>query len=210
MPIVRLKESETLKEARETPSEEALQSVLKLTRPNKNLWKYYALGSLLLGPFFFFALIPLTFRFRTLRYSFDDEGVSMRWGILFRREISLNYSRIQDIHLRSNVIQRWLGLGDVKVQTASGSAGAEMSIEGFAEFELVRDFLYSRMRGAKHGKTVASGATQGTVGAAASVGAFRAADNDEVVAELRAARKEIGLLADRLQALAETRHGGGA
>ena len=71
----------------------------------------------------------------------------MRVGILFRREVNLTYARIQDIHLRSGFIQRWLGLANIQIQTASGSAGAELVIEGFKEFEAIRDFLYTRMRG---------------------------------------------------------------
>ncbi|MEW5765965.1 MAG: PH domain-containing protein, partial [Acidobacteriota bacterium] len=64
-------------------------------------------------------------------------------------EINLTYARIQDIHLVSNVVERWLGLARIQIQTASGSARAEMTIEGIREFELLRDFLYSRMRGAQ-------------------------------------------------------------
>lgn len=71
----------------------------------------------------------------------------MKVGILFRREVNLTYARIQDIHLRSNILQRWLGLGNVQIQTASGSSGPELVIEGFKEFETIRDFLYTRMRG---------------------------------------------------------------
>ncbi len=52
----------------------------------------------------------LRFKFQTLRYKFTDEGLSMSWGILFRRQTIINYARIQDIHLRSNLIERWLGL----------------------------------------------------------------------------------------------------
>ncbi|HEV2147983.1 MAG TPA: PH domain-containing protein, partial [Longimicrobiaceae bacterium] len=118
-------------------------------RPDSSLLTYYALGSLLAGPFFWIPLIPLYFRYDTMRYRFDAEGVTMRWGILFRREISLTYARIQDIHLSSNVVERWLGLARIQVQTASGSATAEMTIEGFRDFEAVRDFLYARMRGAR-------------------------------------------------------------
>jgi putative membrane protein len=84
-----------------------------------------------------------------MRYKFTDEGISMRWGILFRREIIVNYARIQDIHLRSNIVERWLGLARVLVQTASGNSGAELTLEGLKEFEAVRDFLYTRMRGVK-------------------------------------------------------------
>ena len=63
----------------------------------------------------------------------------MRWGILFRREIHLTYARIQDIHLRSNVVERWLGLARLLIQTASGSSGAEMTLEGIPEFEELRE-----------------------------------------------------------------------
>src|SRR5436190_8117995 len=91
----------------------------------------------------------LYFRYHTLRYSFDLEGVKMSWGILFRREINLTYSRIQDIHLSSGFIQRWLRLADIQIQTASGSASAEMTIEGLLEHEVVREYLYQRMRGLK-------------------------------------------------------------
>lgn len=118
-------------------------------RPVRALLKYYMLISVLTGPGLI-AVVPYRyFRYRTLRYLFDDEGVTMRWGILFRREISLTYARIQDIHLVSNVVERWFGLGRVQIQTASGQSSAEMTIEGLPDFEHVRDELYRRMRGAR-------------------------------------------------------------
>ncbi len=73
----------------------------------------------------------------------------MAWGLVFHRQVSLTYGRIQDIHLQSNLIERRLGLAKVKIQTAAGSATAEMSIEGLRNYQQVRDFLYSRMRGAR-------------------------------------------------------------
>jgi membrane protein YdbS with pleckstrin-like domain len=121
--------------------------ILEIRRPHRNLLTYYAITSLLLGPFFFVVLIPLYFRYHTMKYGFDREGLSMSWGVLFHREISLTYSRIQDIHLTSNLLERWLGLARIQIQTASGSSNAEMTIEGILEYERVRDFLYSRMRG---------------------------------------------------------------
>jgi membrane protein YdbS with pleckstrin-like domain len=160
--------------------------------PDPKLLTYYALSSLLLGPFFLFALVPLYFRYHTLRYTVDEEGISMRWGILFRREISLTYARIQDIHLTSNVVERWLGLARVQVQTASGSAAAEMTIEGFPSYDAVRDFLYTRMRGSRPG---GGGAAAGAVQPHA-LGPEAIADLTltlrEVAAELRALRAVIG------------------
>jgi len=91
----------------------------------------------------------LYFRYHTMRYRFDTDGIHMKWGIIFRREVLLNYSRIQDIHLRSNLIERWLGLARIEIQTASGSASANMTLEGMEDPEGMRDFLYSRMRGTR-------------------------------------------------------------
>jgi membrane protein YdbS with pleckstrin-like domain len=121
--------------------------VFAIRQPDPALFRYYVLASLLAGPLFLVPLIPLYFRYHTLRYQFDSEGISMRWGILFRREITLTYARIQDIHLVSNLVERWLGLARVQIQTASGSTSAEMTLEGIREFAMVRDYLYGRMRG---------------------------------------------------------------
>lgn len=121
----------------------------QLSRPDPALMRYYLFVSLLSGPGFFFAILPLFFKYETLRYRFDDEGISMSWGILFRREIYLTYRRIQDIHLTRNLLQRWLGLATVSVQTASGSSGPGVSIEGILQADELRDFLYGKMRGAR-------------------------------------------------------------
>jgi len=126
-----------------------LPAGVRVRRPDRNLLIYYALISLCWGPLYPLAMLYRFLRFRTLRYAFDDEGVTMRWGVLFRREISLTYARLQDIHLTSNALERWLGLGRVQLQTASGSAGAEMTIQGLKDFESIRDELYVRMRGVR-------------------------------------------------------------
>ena len=121
----------------------------ELERPDSSLLKYYTLISLLTGPGVFVMFPPLFFKYETLRYKFEDDGMSMSWGILFRHEIHLTYRRIQDIHLSRNLIQRWLGLATLSIQTASGSASPEMNIEGILEAEQLRDYLYSKMRGAR-------------------------------------------------------------
>lgn len=134
-----------------THADVGLDRVASITRPDKSLLVYYYLSCFLAGPLFFLPVLPLYFRYHTLTYRFDAEGILMRWGILFRREINLTYARIQDIHLVSNLVERWLGLARIQIQTASGSAKPEMTLEGIPQFELVRDFLYARMRGARGG-----------------------------------------------------------
>jgi uncharacterized protein len=151
----------------------------KIARPDRALLTYYLIIALLTGPGFPFAFLPLFFRYETLRYHFDDEGISMSWGILFRREIYLTYRRIQDIHLTRNILQRWMGLATVSVQTASGSSSPEMSIEGLLEADHLRDYLYGKMRGVREQAGLATGAA-----AAASTGT----SDDEALALLREIR----------------------
>jgi len=93
------------------------------------------------------ASLGLYVRFRTLRYRWDEDGLTRQWGLLFRRESFLAYKRIQDAKVSQGVVERFFGLGTVSIETASGSKGLEESIEGMREFQLVRDFLYERMRG---------------------------------------------------------------
>lgn len=124
------------------------------------LLKHYLILSLFTGPAFPIVFTVLFFRYHTLRYRFDADGVTMTVGILFRHEIALTYRRIQDIHVNRGIIQRWLGLATVACQTASGSNAPELVIEGLLEYEKVRDFLYHQMRGAKgdHGSSAATDA----------------------------------------------------
>lgn len=123
-----------------------------ISRPVDGLMTYYFLTALASLPAFPVVLPILYFRYHTMRYKFSEEGIRMSWGIIFRHEIVLNYARIQDIHLRSNAIERVLGLARIEIQTASGASSSVMTLEGLADTEGMRDFLYSRMRGATDGK----------------------------------------------------------
>jgi putative membrane protein len=161
-------------------------AILALSRPHPRLLTYYLLLAAVIPPLFPVVVIPLYFRYHTLRYRFTDEGISMSWGILFRREVIIQYARIQDIHLRSNIVERWLGLARVLIQTASGSAAAEMTLEGLQEFETVRDFLYARMRGVKDHRTPPA-----TSAAAPANDSDLAAILRETATELRGAREAL-------------------
>ena len=143
-------------------------------RPAPELLRYYLIVSLLTVVGFPFVFLPLYFRYRTLRYEFDSEGMSVKWGILFRREVNLSYRRIQDIHLTRNVLQRWMGLATIEIQNASGGTQAATKMDGVMQAEALRDFLYSRMRGAH-----------------ADEESHRGADDDEVLVLLREIRDEM-------------------
>ena len=132
----------------------------EITRPDPALNRYYlivSLSGLFLFPLFY---IPAYIKYATLRYAFGADGVSMKWGFLFHHEVYLAYRRIQDIHVTKNIVQRWMGLATVAIQTASGSSRPEMSIDGILEAEALRDFLYLNMRGAKGERTTPAGDTK--------------------------------------------------
>jgi len=164
-----------------------------ITRPDPELLTYYFVVSL-----FAFIAFPIVFtlayiRYKTLRYRFDEEGIWMAWGILFRKEITLTYRRIQDIHVTRNIFHRWLGLSTIDVQTAAGGTGPQMRIEGVREADGLRDFLYERMRGAK--AHAHEGAEEHNPSTVPSVPA------DETLSLLRELRVSVDRLADRLDAL---------
>jgi len=158
-----------------------------IDRPDRALLKYYLIIALLSGPAFPFVFLPLLFKYETLHYRFDEEGISMRWGLLFRREVYLTYRRIQDIHLTRNILQRWMGLATVSVQTASGSSSPEIAIDGILESDALRDFLYAQMRGARREEAEPQAAGHETT-------------DNEPLALLRGIRDALAQLADRREA----------
>jgi uncharacterized protein len=128
-----------------------------ITRPEKGLLIIYVLTALLSCFLFPILMLPLYFRYETLRYRFDDEGVFMSYGILFRREMQLTYARMQDIHLSQNILERWLNIGTVTIQTAGSGSASNMAITGVRHSELIRDYLYARMRGVREHKPQPAG-----------------------------------------------------
>src|SRR4051812_5733786 len=188
-------------DSRAIGAEEVAAKVKAMERPEPALWTYYIIRAVLSGPGILITLPYLYFRYHTLRYRFDEEGIHMKVGILFRREINLTYARIQDIHLRSGIIQRWLGLANVQIQTASGSSGPELVIEGFKEYEAIRDFLYTRMRGYQiQTHPPAAVASPQVSGSASSAASSRPSGDAEAVSLLIGIRDELRQTRELLEA----------
>lgn len=142
-----------------SPQEQDSFDPKSLERPAPQLLTYYLLQSIFAGPAIVFALPYIWFRYQTLRYTFEESGMRMRVGLIFQKEVVTAYRRIQDIHVTSNIVQRWLGISTVSIQTASGSALPEIVLEGVTNPESVRDWLYARLRGAR-GETTSTPTAQ--------------------------------------------------
>lgn len=156
-------------------------------RPDPALRSYYLLMAVLTLPAIFVTLPLFMARYHTLRYRLDEHGVWMRVGLLFSKESNLTYRRIQDVHVTRGLIQRWFGISSVAIQTASGSATAEITIEGVRDADALRDFLYARMRGARdepeHARADEAGQSPG----------------DEALMLLREVRDALKSLGERLE-----------
>lgn len=162
--------------------------VQAITRPEPQLWTLYLIYCVMSNLALPFTILPYYFRYKTLRYRFDDHGVSVSYGLLWRRETYLTYARIQDIHVTRNIFERWLGIGTVKIQTASGSASATESIAGLTAYQDVRNYLYARMRGHRTG----SSATKAPAVGSGSVSPALASGGDAgTVAALEGIRDEL-------------------
>ena len=169
--------------------------IFALTRPDPRLFKLYLIYSVIANVAFPVVFLPLYFRFITLRYRFDEEGVAVSHGLLWRKETYLTYARIQDIHVTRGVFERWLGIGTVEIQTASGNAGAEQGIVGVTQFDEIRNFLYARMRGHHlHGDAAPAGVEASVGGAGgADAGATLCSIRDELraIREIAEARGRV-------------------
>ena len=154
---------------------------------------YYVIVAVLTLLAFPITVTVLYIRYRTLRYRFDDEGVWRRQGLLWRREVNVSYRRIQDIHLTNGIIQRWLGLATVSIQTAAGSATPQVTIDGVLEAEALRDYLYTKMRGVRDAIQGAESTTHGQERTAPNV-----EGGDETLALLGDIRDSLRRLEERL------------
>jgi len=154
---------------------------------------YYVIVAVLTLLAFPITVTVLYIRYRTLRYRFDDEGVWRRQGLLWRREVNVSYRRIQDIHLTNGIVQRWLGLATVSIQTAAGSATPQVTIDGVLEAEALRDYLYTKMRGVRDGTQGAESTTHGQERTAPNV-----ESGDETLALLGDIRDSLRRLEERL------------
>lgn len=171
-----------------------MMDVHSLEKPSNKLLRYYFFASLLSGPGIVIAFPTLLIRYNTLRYRFEDSGLRMTVGLLFRKEVVVAFRRVQDIHVSRNLVQRWLGIASVSIQTASGNAAPEIVLEGIVDADTVRDWLYERMRGAK-------GATGTQHSSEPGLDESVAGNHDQVTVLLAGIRDNLAILANREMSL---------
>src|SRR3989344_4056880 len=101
-----------------------------------------------------FIWAKLTYRF--YRYELTDMGFRKESGVIYKKYVTIPYSRIQNVDIYRGILARILSLSDLHIQTAGASAtvgrygaigvGAEGRLPALSEqdAEKLRDELISR------------------------------------------------------------------
>ena len=106
--------------------------------------------------------------FRALEYTVDEDGVKMSGGVVWKKHVTVPYSKITNVDITRGPLQRYYKIGTIHVQTA-GAAGkqgekAELKLTGIKELEKIRGVIIENIKGLNHPGTVtASRAKEPTV-----------------------------------------------
>jgi uncharacterized protein len=94
--------------------------------------------------------------FRVLEYQIDDEGVKMKGGVVWKKHVTVPYSKITNVDITQGPVQRWFNIGTIHVQTAGagGQQGqkAELKMNGIRELERIRDIIVKEVKGLTYTK----------------------------------------------------------
>jgi membrane protein YdbS with pleckstrin-like domain len=122
--------------------------------------------------------------YKSLRYEVEEDQVIVHAGIWTQSVKHVPYRTVTNITIKRGVLDRWLGLGTLEIQTAgmSGSQGGpEEGLVGLADAQHVYEIVAGRLRRFRGGMapTAAEDEDEG------------AAKLQEILEELRAIRRAI-------------------
>lgn len=88
--------------------------------------------------------------FRALEYTIDSDGVKMKGGVVWKKYVTVPYSKITNVDITRGPLQRYYNIGTIHVQTA-GAAGkqgekAELKLSGIRDLEKVREVIIQNIK----------------------------------------------------------------
>lgn len=103
---------------------------------------------------YFSLLYYFVYYVKNLEYNVLDEEVHQKVGVFLKAERVVPYRQITNIEIKHGIIDRYLGIGRVEIQTAgftNPSMGPEISMTGIKQkdLQLVRDTILERVKMAK-------------------------------------------------------------
>ncbi|MCD4669995.1 MAG: PH domain-containing protein [Actinomycetia bacterium] len=99
-------------------------------------------------------MIPIVFwipaAFRALEYTIDSDGVKMKGGVVWKKHVTVPYSKITNVDITRGPLQRHYNIGTIHVQTAGagGQQGtkAELKLSGIRELDKVREVIIENIK----------------------------------------------------------------
>jgi len=86
--------------------------------------------------------------YRSLRYEIQDDEVIVHAGIWTQSVKHVPYRTVTNLEVKRDILDRWLGLGTLNIQTAgmSGQTGAEERLVGLTDVQEVYDAVAAELR----------------------------------------------------------------
>jgi len=137
---------------------------------------WWTLAMLLTGPYY-----------RSLSYEIQDDEVIVRVGVLTKSVKHVPYRTVTNLTIKRDILDRWLGLGTLNIQTAgmSGQTGAEERLVGLTNVQEVYELVATELRRFRGGMAPTAAEVEGAP-VVASADALSA-----ILAEVRAIRQSL-------------------
>jgi putative membrane protein len=89
-----------------------------------------------------------TLYYKTYYYDIKEDSIVIRKGVWFKSQIAFNYSRIQDVYIDQDILDKIFGLYDVHLATAAITSGPLAHIDGLDEENAskIRDLLLAKIK----------------------------------------------------------------
>ena len=142
---------------------------------------------LLNGSWWLIAMILSGPYYRSLRYEIQDDEVVVYAGIWTKSVKHVPYRTVTNLQVKRDIVDRWLGLGTLNIQTAgmSGQTGVEERLVGLSGVQEVYEAVAEELRRFRGGMAP----TQADVDAEPEV--VPQGSLGEILAEVRAIRKSL-------------------
>jgi uncharacterized membrane protein YdbT with pleckstrin-like domain len=139
------------------------------------------------GLWLLFALILIGPYYRSLRYEVQDDEVVVNAGIWTKSVKHVPYRTVTNMQVKRDVVDRWLGIGTLNIQTAgmSGQTGAEERLVGLSNVQEVYESVAEELRRFRGGMAPTQADIEVEPAAALPDGL------GEILAEVRAIRKSL-------------------
>ncbi|MGA9350689.1 MAG: PH domain-containing protein [Anaerolineae bacterium] len=101
--------------------------------------------------------------YRSLSYEIQDDEVIVHVGIWTKSVKHVPYRTVTNLTVKRDILDRWLGLGTLNIQTAgmSGQTGAEESLVGLPNVQEVYEIVVTELRRFRGGMAPTAAGVEG-------------------------------------------------